>query len=1176
MRLRQIKLAGFKSFADPALIALERPVVGIVGPNGCGKSNIIDAVRWVLGEARVSELRGSASMKELIFAGSTSRRPLGRASVELALTNEDGRVKGAWGEFAEITVKRIVTAEGQSTYYINQQQVRRRDVQEIFLGTGLGPRSYAIISQGMISNFIKARPEELRVYLEEAAGVSLYRERRKETESLLTQTRANLERVNDMLVVKSEEAARLASEAELARRWQTLTDEKNRAEALWYWIQFDEVRQTVNALDAGIASDEAALEEKKSEASLREAALPALEEKLQGLGARAAAKTEALRAAERLLTQAQAEKRRREERKAEARAALEAAAEAAAAKESALEANAASQAQNEAAQLRLDEEAAGLEENVFGLEEECERLSAAAEEAAQKARAEAAAAGEAKTRSRVAQTRADEAARRAEDVAKRLARLDAARNEMDVPDASRCEALAADYEEALALAEEARAAAEMTAEETEAARAARERANEAYFSALARQKEAAAKLETLEAVQEKAEASGELGAFERAEGLDALAAFADDIQIAPEWVTAVEALLGARARARLLRQLGSAAGYESKRPPAPLVFADGAAEPAEPAQALRIGEQNFLPLADAVSVSSPAAAAAVEDWMRGVYQAADIREALAHRHALPAGASFVTPKGDRVSRAGLEFWAAADPSLSMLSRRQEIERVRTALYDLETSLDSLNDERKRAQQEAERLEAALRLTTQKSREAEAAAAKTALEKKAADAQKAAAEERLRDLARDREEIEAEREEALALAEEAAQAADEAENAEDEAVRRAQSTAETSRRAAEALRVQTDLLTSARHRGEIARARLRELKGAFELLRKSAESLRADLAREKGRAEAANAVLAEKESESEGGDEAGALAALHEAESAARDASQVLEAGRTEVSESARLLRELQGSIMPLTEALGLKRVERQMKESLRAQFSDRLDELGADRQALAEAAAARPQKAQSVRARVLKLISEVAALGPVNHAALEHLAAVEKILETTKKQVEDLEKGIATLEAAIRRIDAETRERMRETFDEVNAHFLETFRELFGGGEAALAMAGDDILSAGVEVHAQPPGKRNASVKLLSGGEQALAATALVFAIFRLNPAPFCLLDEVDAPLDEANQARLAGLCRRMSANTQFLMITHHRVTMEFAGALIGVTMKEPGVSRVVSVDVEDAVKMAG
>ena len=241
MRLRQIKLAGFKSFADPALIELEHPVVGIVGPNGCGKSNIIDAVRWVLGEARVSELRGSSSMRELIFAGSTTRHALGRASVELILTNDDGRLKGAWSEFGEISVKRVVTAEGQSAYYINHQQVRRRDVQEIFLGTGLGPRSYAIISQGMISNFIRAKPEEMRVYLEEAAGVSLYRERRRETESLLSQTRGNLERVRDMQAVKEEEAARLEGEAQLAGKWRALTDARNAAESLWYWIQYEDV-----------------------------------------------------------------------------------------------------------------------------------------------------------------------------------------------------------------------------------------------------------------------------------------------------------------------------------------------------------------------------------------------------------------------------------------------------------------------------------------------------------------------------------------------------------------------------------------------------------------------------------------------------------------------------------------------------------------------------------------------------------------------------------------------------------------------------------------------------------------------------------------------------------------------------------------------------------------------
>ena len=256
LRLRQIKLAGFKSFADPTLVELRDPFAAIVGPNGCGKSNIIDAVRWVIGEGRISELRGSSSMSELIFSGSAARHSMGRAMVELVLDNSDGTLKGAWAAYGEISVKRVVTREGASTYFINQQQVRRRDVQEIFLGTGLGSRSYAIISQGMISDFIRAKPEELRVYLEEAAGVSLYKERRRETENHLSTTRANLERAHDLQSVRAAEAERLALEAQTAEKWWALTEEKEAREALWYFLQLEEAERAGNEAAAKAAEAE--------------------------------------------------------------------------------------------------------------------------------------------------------------------------------------------------------------------------------------------------------------------------------------------------------------------------------------------------------------------------------------------------------------------------------------------------------------------------------------------------------------------------------------------------------------------------------------------------------------------------------------------------------------------------------------------------------------------------------------------------------------------------------------------------------------------------------------------------------------------------------------------------------------------------------------------------------
>ena len=1172
MRLRQIKLAGFKSFADPALIELEHPVVGIVGPNGCGKSNIIDAVRWVLGEARVSELRGSSSMRELIFAGSTTRHALGRASVELILTNDDGRLKGAWSEFGEISVKRVVTAEGQSAYYINHQQVRRRDVQEIFLGTGLGPRSYAIISQGMISNFIRAKPEEMRVYLEEAAGVSLYRERRRETESLLSQTRGNLERVRDMQAVKEEEAARLEGEAQLAGKWRALTDERNAAESLWYWIQYEDVKRTLDGIAADIARGEAEIEARKADAAREAASLPALESAAREAEAKELEAAAGLRQAERALTKAEAEERRQRERRAGAERAAAEAREAKAAKErrlaetvSAREAQASETDELEETIALSGEEEAAAQEEVLSAEDALNDVNARAAEAR---RAES----DAKAQARVAHARLEAAERRAEDLRQRLLRLAASEGTLEAPDKEGLEAMKLDFEEAQAAAEEARALEEEAAEAAAEARRRRDAANEAYFAALAQEKETAAKLDALEAVEAGAQAKGRLAEFEAAEGLDGLPRLSEALSADPEWVTAVEAVVGSRLGARFLSRLGLAQGYESRRPPAAISFVERG-ETQEGRPALELDGVRLEPITSHVRCRSSDATAALADVAANVYCVKSLSEGLALRARLPEGVTLVTPKGDRLTSRSLVVWTASDPGQSVLSRQQEISALRDCLHELEDRLGKLDDDRNAAGAAAEAAERTARTSAQGARAAEAGVADLRLRIKAAEAAVAAHETRLADLRRSREELEAEGEEARALAEEAGVAADEAEA--ERAVRAAAGFTSELARADMRFKTKTAALAAVRHKAELARAKLRQLSESARLYAQSEAALRSDIAREEARLVEASRLLEESAKVLGDAASAAALKVLEEAERAHAARRDATAAARLALTEAQGRWQAAQADVMPMTEALGVKRVEQQMKESLRTQFEERLDELKADRTDLARRAAERPQKAQSLRAKVLRLISEIAGLGPVNHAALEHLEAVRRTLEATARQVEDLEKGIETLEAAIRKIDAETRGRLRETFEEVNGHFAETFSELFGGGVASLVMSGDDVLNAGVEVKAQPPGKKNAGVKLLSGGEQALAATALVFAIFRLNPAPFCLLDEVDAPLDEANQARLAGLCRRMSSETQFLMITHHRVTMEFAGALVGVTMKEPGVSRVVSVDIENAVRMA-
>ena len=1137
MHLRQIKIAGFKSFADPVVIELRDPLIAIVGPNGCGKSNIIDAVRWVLGEGRIGELRGSSSMSELIFAGSTGRAPLGRASVELVLDNADHQVKGPWGQYEELSVRRVVTKKGVSAYYINHQQVRRRDVQEIFMGTGLGARSYAIISQGMIASFIRAKPEELRVYLEEAAGVSLYKERRRETENLLKSTRENLERAADLQAVRAEEITRLQAEADTAARWQALSDKKVQSESLWYFLQYEDAKRESDAARAAIAQLENEITAKRRDLETLESHSEDLAAAERSADAAHRNASDAFRESEKELARLEGEMSRIVERRrlaertfAEAEAALKE--KRALAEE--LEVRIESAAQKEE---RLAAELEELDELNAARDEALEGAQSAEEESRMRAESAGAQLARARTEVEVAEAGLQSARERAAEVADRMARLetDAADASEAHPDEETLAALAESLAEVREVLEETAAALADAAAASEETRERAKDAAEAYFAALSQVKALRAKLETLEAVQQKALESDSLTEWLEDQGLDGLPELIHEINIDDAWTTALEAVLEHRLHP----------DWAAKR------------------------------LRSVIQTDNPAAAAAADVWTAGVGLASSLEAALAARADIPPGCALVTSQGDLVNAASVTFWAAEDPRLAILSREREIAELTHQVEALDEAAAAADDARTAAQKaEADargRAEALQREVV----ELERRTAKLVLEEREARSAWEAWQRREADLRRSREEmeIEAERaqervEAALGAVETKTEALDEIQHAAGEAAalhdRLHDRLIDLKRAAAESIH------REAMKKLEASQAR----ESRTEAERRLAET-QSDIARESKRLEETREVLDAREDERLQTGTSELLEKNASLEKALAAAQTELEAARSKREDEQRQIKRLNESILPLTEEIARLRVEAEQKAGLLGQFSGRMQELGADWTELSKLAEERGVKANTVRNEVTRLMNEIAALGPVNHAALAHLEAAQEAIRLAEAQMQDLRQAIETLEAAIRRIDAETRARMRETFDKVNEKFNDTFRGLFGGGRAALRMEGDEILSAGVEVSAQPPGKRNQTVRLLSGGEQALTATALVFAMFKLNPAPFCLLDEVDAPLDEANQGRLARLCTEMSADTQFLIITHHRVTMEYAKALIGVTMKEPGVSRVVSVDIAEAVGYA-
>lgn len=1037
------------------------------------------------------------------------------------------------------------------------------------MGTGLGARSYAIISQGMIASFIRAKPEELRVYLEEAAGVSLYKERRRETESLLKTTRENLERSADLQAVRAEEIERLRGEAESARRWRELTDRKTESESLWYFLQYEQARRASDAARAEIQKIENEIAVKRGALAELEAAAESVLEAERAAEAAHQNASNAFRESEKELARLEGELSRLVERRRSAeRAAAEA--EAAVAEKTAL-------AESLGERIEVSAEAA---ERLAAELEEIEELNAtrteaidrAAEDEAQ-ARTRSEEAGRALARGRteceVAESGLRGARERLSEVERRLARLDgdarSAEADGERPDPERLAELAESLAVAREEQEEAAAASEDAAAAAEEARERAARAGEAYVAGLSQLKDLRARLETLESVQSQALESDALTEWLRENGLDGMPEFIGEVRVEDAWVTALEAVLEHRARAFLLRDLRSASGFARSRPPARLSFA-------APAETSAAADGWDAPrLRDRIATSHPAAAAAADVWTAGVGLAADIREALERRESIPEGCALVTPEGDLVTRATVTFWAAEDPRLAVLSRGREIAELTQRADALDLEVAAADDERaaaQRAEAEARRRSDALRLAAV---EAERRTARLALEERDARSAFEAWRRRQEDLKRSLEEMRGELEVARERVEAAEAAVEErSERLEGLEAEAASLAAEHGRRHDRLNALQRES-TEAIHRAAMKRLEARQAAEAqAEAERRLAET-KSDIARELKRLEETKAILEERADERLEGSTAALLERNDRLEKALEDARGALDAARRRREDHQQNVKNLGAAVIPLTERAGELRVEAEQQAGLLGQFTGRLQELGADWTALSVLAQTRGVKAGTVRNEVTRLMNEIAALGPVNHAAVAHLEAAEEAVRLAEAQMEDLRRAVETLEGAIRRIDAETRARMRETFEKVNERFNETFRGLFGGGRAALRMEGDEILSAGVEVTAQPPGKRNQTVRLLSGGEQALTATALVFAMFKLNPAPFCLLDEVDAPLDEANQGRLARLCTEMSAQTQFLIITHHRVTMEYAHALIGVTMKEPGVSRVVSVDIEEA-----
>ncbi|MDD2925322.1 chromosome segregation protein SMC [Rhodoferax sp.] len=1168
MRLNSIKLSGFKSFAEPTNFLLPGQLVGVVGPNGCGKSNIMDAVRWVLGESKASELRGE-SMQDVIFNGTTTRKPASRSSVELVFDNDDHRAGGQWSQFAEIAVKRVLTRDGNSSYYINNQPVRRRDVQDVFLGTGLGPRAYAIIGQGTISRIIESKPEELRLFLEEAAGVSKYKERRRETENRLGDTRENLTRVEDILRELNANLDKLEKQAEVAQKYNTLSAAASlKQQQLWFLKRAESEAEQARIRTDGLGAVNA-LEARMADLRHIEAELETVRQAHYAAG-------DQVNQAQGLLYEASTEVGRLE---AEIRFVVEGRQRVEQRLVTLKEQSAQWATRSQDAQLELENlselELLGEEKNELlaaQVEDQAQQLPELEEALRQAQRASS------EQRTSVAQVQQQIGVLAAEQrsldeqsrqLGTRRERLQQDRQTLTAPDEARLINLQNQLAQAQEAAEVAQARlAELHTSAPELDENRRQQ-QQVVNSESARLADLSARLEALKALQARVKTDGKLQPWLQKQGLDHLQGLWSRLHIEQGWENALEGALRERLGALEVSRLDLVRAFAQDVPPAKLAFysppAAGAADGASP-----------LPrLADLLRVHEASQKAVLDDWLQGCFTANSLEEALAQRDSLQPGQLIYVKTGHAVGRYSVSFYAPDSEQAGLLARAQEIENLEKQLR-----AQTLIAEEARAalvRCESAYADVSQRLVTARREATEAQARAHSLQVETLQLAQAAeqARQRSEQIASDLAEVDAQLEE---LQERRVSAEARFEELDmqlaDTQERHAQlddRVISAERRLAECREQQRALERQAQEATFAMRslgARRAELSRAIETAAQQADSVRAEAQR------AEEELLRLNDAAAQGG--------LQQALAVKLEREKHLGAQRSQYDDLTAKLRASDERRMQLERELDPLRAritEFQLKEQAARlgfeQYTQLLADAQADLEALAASVADGAVRLTGLQSDIDRLNRDITALGAVNLAALDELAAARERKQFLDAQTADLMEAMNTLEDAIRKIDGETRELLSGTFNTVNGHFGKMFPELFGGGNARLVITGDEILDSGVQVIAQPPGKKNQSIALLSGGEKALTAIALVFAIFQLNPAPFCLLDEVDAPLDDANTERYAKLVSSMSKETQFLFISHNKIAMEMAEQLIGVTMQEQGVSRIVAVDMDAALNMA-
>lgn len=1158
MRLTSIKLAGFKSFVDPVHIPIVGQMVGVVGPNGCGKSNVIDAVRWVLGESQAKHLRG-ASMADVIFNGSSSRAAISRASVELVFDNSEGRAPGVWSQYAELSLKRVLNRNGDSMYSINHTQVRRRDVLDVFSGTGLSARTpYAIIEQGMIARIIEAKPDELRGFLEEAAGISRYKERRRETESRLASVQENLLRLADVRQTLAEQITRLEEQAGSARLWQSLHAELlTEQQLLWLVKQRDAQdkfhqhdRQT-HELQQRIAqhSDQLAAMETQ-QVLLRERHDTFSSELNQAQADFYAAATEVSRLEQDVRHIAESQQR------------LNTQLHQVEAQHQALHAQSIqsdeklthSRERLREAQLSLDahqrllhqltqeiEQRVSVERDARAHAASCQRELAQSEQAVQ-----------------VSLTHLQHTDKSLEQNLSRLKRLQHEVQGLATVDHNALTRLA---EQQNALTTDLHASDAWVVGLTQ------------HLAELTQQRHPLH--ESLQHGQQQLHhAQGQLSGLTQAQHLDThlheleswliqhklehLPRLWQVIHVEPGWETAVESVLGARLQALLVSHDMEQA---LQLAPPGTVWINTSSQ-----EALEQSSDGVL----MNKISPPSGTrTALYNWLNNSLVNESLNTALHQRERLNHDKQWVTRDGHLVTRYSVQLHGANDAQAGILARQVAIEHLQ---YDIAvlteqdnqftTALTQIDETlaRQRAQHE---------LARSRSTQAQARLHQVQLDH----SRQQQVQERL---TQQREKLSLEISELdITVAKEEQRKQQHAQQLSQQRDLLAQQRSALD--SARTVRQQHETLLSQQH---VSQRKLEHIIHELQTTIRvegfkidDLQRLQVDCAQRLTQLTHQTQTL---HSELQHLDSSVPQSALEQALLQRQHAEQQLAMHRADLEhmviqlrkhEESRLQR--QHELNPLHGQLDTARLQRQEAELVMAQCQEQLHSLTADATTLTTQLSAQIAVAHlsQLNQSIQQLNQRIQSLGAVNLLALDELTHAQQREQYLHEQSDDLYTAIATLQQAMEAMDQETRALFKSTFTTVNTTMAQLFATLFGGGQAALSLTDGEWLTAGVHVMAQPPGKKNSSIHLLSGGEKALTALSLIFALFKLSPAPFCLLDEVDAPLDDTNTERYVRLVRQMSSTVQFLFITHNRITMEAAEQLIGVTMQEPGISRIVTVD---------